>query len=92
MELSLFSFLYTVVNIRAIYITAIIFTRMFSLETLIDAQSTITVLTVVYSLSFTVLAADNTLSCWFTFSFCGRYYSWKLAFHLPFDVVTILVT
>jgi hypothetical protein len=66
---------------------------MVGFETPIDAQSNITVFTVVYSLSFFVmLAADITLSCWFTFLFYGRY-SWKMAFRQSVNgVVTIMVT
>jgi hypothetical protein len=55
------SFLDTVVNVRAIYVTAILFLYMFRLEVPIDPQSTVTVMTVVHSLSFIVLAADNTV-------------------------------
>jgi len=52
---------------------------MVGLKTLINAQSNITVLKIVYSLfSFVVLAADNTPSCWFAFLFCGKYFSWKV--------------
>jgi len=73
------SFLYTVDNVHAIYITSQIFPCMVGFETHINAQSNITVFTVVYSLSsFVMLAADITLSCWFTLLFCGRY-SWKVA-------------
>jgi hypothetical protein len=66
---------------------------MVGFETPIHAQSNITDFTVVYSLSaFVMLAADITLSCWFTFLFCGRY-SWKVAFRKPVNgVVTIMVT
>jgi hypothetical protein len=61
------SFLYILRNVHAIYLTSVVFPCVVGLETPIDAQSNITVLTVAYSLSyFVVLAADNTPSCWFT--------------------------
>jgi len=87
------SFLYTVVNVHAIYSTTQIFPCMVGFETPIHAQSNITDFTVVYSLAaFVMLAADITLSCWFAFLFYGRY-SWKVVFCQPVNgVVTIMVT
>ena len=56
------SFLFTVDRKHAIYVTSVIFHCMVRLETPIDAQRNITVLTVVYSLSsFVMFAAENTL-------------------------------
>jgi len=49
----------------------------------IDAESKATVCTLVYNLlphpPFFVFAAENLLSFLFTFLFCGRYSSWKVA-------------
>lgn len=57
------SFLYIIDNIHAFYITSVIFPGMVGLDTPVDAQSKITVLTLVYRLSFVVmLAAHNTSS------------------------------
>jgi hypothetical protein len=75
------SFLYIADNMHAIYITSVVFPCMVGLKTPIDAQSNITILTVVHSLSSLVmLAADNTPSRWLTFLLCGRYSSWKMTF------------
>lgn len=75
------SFLFTVDNLHAVYITSVNFFCIAGLETLINVQSNIAVLTIVYSLSsFVMLTVENTPSCWFTFLFCGRYSFWEVGF------------
>lgn len=49
------SFLYTVHNIRAVYITSVICPRMEGLKTGVDARSKFTVLTLVYNFSLLFL-------------------------------------
>jgi len=70
----------TVSGVLSIYMTSVIFPSMVDLATPIDTQSKVTVFTLVYSLPPPlVFAAENLLSFSFTFLFCGRYSSWKVA-------------
>jgi hypothetical protein len=62
-ETSYGSFIYIIDNIHAFYITSVIIPCVVGFDTPVDAQSKITVLTLVYRLSFFVmLAAHNTSS------------------------------
>jgi len=81
------SFPYIVDNIRAFYITSVTFSCMLGLETPVDSQSTITVLTFLV-----MLAADKTPSL-----FVYIYFLWEIFLESGIllsldDSVTIMVT
>jgi len=86
--------LHNVDRLHAIYITSVFVLCMVGVETPIDAQRNVTVLTIAYSLfSFVMLSADNTLLFLVDISFCLMYSSWKVAFLQPLDDdLTVMVT
>jgi hypothetical protein len=81
-------YMYNVDNIRAFYIISIIFSCMLGLETPVDAQSKITVLT-----SLVMLVADNTPSLLVYIYFLWEVFFLESGILLPLDnSVTFMVT